>query len=407
MDGKFEALKALAKEAVLIPQEQMEAVGAKKRRLFIGIPKESSLQEHRVALIPGAVSLLVNNGHRVVVESEAGKKVAYSDRDYSDAGAQIVYSTKEVYQAEMILKVAPPSNEEIAMMRQGQVLFSALQLSVQPKDALKKLMDKGVTAVAWEHIKDESQIYPVVRAMGEIAGNMAIQIAAENLSNPASGSSQLFGGISGVPPTEVVILGAGTVGEFATRAALGLGATVKVFDNSIYRLRRLQNDLGVRLYTSIIQPDTLADALRQADVAIGALRSPYGRTPCVVTEAMVRNMKNGSVIVDISIDQGGCFETSEVMSHDNPVFTKFGVTHYGVPNIASRVSKTASHALSNIFAPIVLNMADSGGVVEYIKRDVGFRNGIYMYRGHLTNKVLGEAFSLPHQDLDLLLPALT
>lgn len=406
MDSKFEALKALAREALMIPQEQMQALGAKKKRLFIGIPKEISFQEHRVALIPGAVNLLVNNGHRVVIESEAGKRVSYSDRDYSDAGAQIVYSLKEVYQADIILKVAPPSNEEINLMRAGQTLFSALQLNVQPKDCLKKLMDKGITAVAWEHIKDESQIYPVVRAMGEIAGNMSIQLAAEYMSQGSTGSAQLFGGISGVPPTEVVILGAGTVGEFATRAALGLGASVKVFDNSIYRLRRLQNDLGVRLYTSIIQPDILADALKGADVAIGAVRSPYGRTPCIVTDAMVRNMKNGSVIVDISIDQGGCFETSEVTTHDNPVFVKYGVTHYAVPNVASRVSRTASHALSNIFAPIVLNMGESGGVVDYIKRDAGFRNGIYLYQGHLTNKVLGEAFSLPHQDLDLLLPAL-
>ncbi len=406
MDSKFEALKALAREALMIPQEQMQALGAKKKRLFIGIPKEISFQEHRVALIPGAVNLLVNNGHRVVIESEAGKRVSYSDRDYSDAGAQIVYSLKEVYQADIILKVAPPSNEEINLMRAGQTLFSALQLNVQPKDCLKKLMDKGITAVAWEHIKDESQIYPVVRAMGEIAGNMSIQLAAEYMSQGSTGSAQLFGGISGVPPTEVVILGAGTVGEFATRAALGLGASVKVFDNSIYRLRRLQNDLGVRLYTSIIQPDILAEALKGADVAIGAVRSPYGRTPCIVTDAMVRNMKNGSVIVDISIDQGGCFETSEVTTHDNPVFVKYGVTHYAVPNVASRVSRTASHALSNIFAPIVLNMGETGGVVDYIKRDAGFRNGIYLYQGHLTNKVLGEAFSLPHQDLDLLLPAL-
>ena len=406
MDHKFEALKALAREAILIPQEQMEALGTKKKRLFIGIPKECSFQEHRVALIPGAVNLLVNNGHRVVVESEAGKKVNFSDRDYSDAGAQVVYSLKEVYQADIILKVAPPSDEEIELMRPKQTLFSALQLNVQPKDCLKKLMSKGITAVAWEHIKDESRIYPVVRAMGEIAGNMSIQLAAEYMNNGTTGSAQLFGGISGVPPTEVVILGAGTVGEFATRAALGLGATVKVFDNSIYRLRRLQNDLGVRLYTSIIQPDILAEALKGADVAIGAVRSPYGRTPCIVTEAMVRNMKNGSVIVDISIDQGGCFETSEVTTHDNPVFVKYGVNHYAVPNVASRVSRTASHALSNIFAPIVLNMGETGGVMDYIKRDPGFRHGIYLYQGHLTNKVLGEAFSLPHQDLDLILPAL-
>ena len=406
MKGQFESIKALAREAVMVPKEQVQAIGQQKKSLYIGIPKENSLQEHRVALIPGAVNLLVNNGHRIVIETGAGKKIGYTDHQYTEAGAEVAYSPEDVYKADIILKVAPASAKEVEMMRQGQNVFSALQLSVQPKDSLKSMMDRKVTAIAWEHIKDHSNIFPVVRAMGEIAGNTAILIAAEYLSNVHQGSGIMFGGISGVPPTEVVILGAGTVGEFATRAALGWGASVKVFDNSVSKLRRLQNDLGTRLFTSIIQPDILRDALKTADVAIGAVRSPYGRTPCLVTEEMVSQMKEGSVLVDVSIDQGGCFETSEITTHTHPVVIKHGVIHYGVPNIASRVSKTASHALSNIFAPILLNIGEVGGVVDYIKRDSGFRNGVYIYQGTLTNQVLGEAFHLPYKKLELLIPAL-
>ena len=406
MQSSLEAIKALAREAVMTPQEKMQGLSQKKKSLFIGIPKETTFQENRVALVPGAVNLLVNNGHKVMVETNAGEKVGFNDHQYSEAGAVIAYSKEDIYKADIILKVSPPTAEEIHIMTEQQTLFSALQLSVQPKDSLRKMMDKRINAIAWEHIKDEESIFPVVRAMGEIAGTTAILTAAEYLSNTNNGAGIMFGGISGVPPTEVVILGAGTVGEFAVRAALGLGACVKVFDNSVYKLRRLQNDLGTRLFTSIIQPDTLQKALETADVAIGAIRSPYGRTPCIVSEEMVTAMKPGAVIVDVSIDQGGCFETSEVTTHANPVVIKHDVLHYGVPNIASKVSRTASHALSNIFAPIILHIGENGGVKNYIKRSEGFRNGVYVYNGHLTNKVLSQAFTLPHTDLDLLISAL-
>jgi alanine dehydrogenase len=268
------------------------------------------------------------------------------------------------------------------------------------------MMQKKITAVAWDYIKDETGIYPVVRAMGEIAGNTSVLIAAEYLSSANAGTGLMFGGISGVQPTEVVILGAGTVGEFAARAALGLGSSVKVFDNSIYKLRRLQNDLGTRLWTSTIQPKILMESLSKADVVIGALRASYGRTPCVVTGEMVSHMKFGSVIVDISIDQGGCFETSRVTTHDNPIYKEYGVIHYCVPNVASRVSKTASYALSNIFAPMVLSVGDEGGVTNLVKHQSGFRHGVYLYHGTLVNEVIGEAFDLPYKDLDLLLAAL-
>ena len=248
MQGKFEAIKALAREAILDPQEQMQAIGKKRESLFIGIPKESSLQENRVALTPGSVNLLVNNGHQIIIETGAGKKVGFSDSDYSEAGAQIGYSAKEVFQAHTIMKVAPPSAHEIELMQPKQVIFSALQMSVQPRELLQKMMEKRVTAIAWEHIKDNTGIFPVVRAMGEIAGNTSILIASEYMSVMNGGSGIMFGGISGVAPTQVVILGAGTVGEFATRAALGLGADVKIFDNSVSKLRRLQNDLGFYRY---------------------------------------------------------------------------------------------------------------------------------------------------------------
>lgn len=406
MQSSQEAIKALALEAVLLPKEELFQLGTRRKQLFIGIPKEVSFQENRVAIVPSAVEVLVSLGHKVVVESNAGRNCKFTDKDYSEAGADIVYSPQEVYKADIVLKVAPPTPEEIELLQEKQTIISALQLSVQPKDSLKKMINKKITAVAWEFITDEEGIYPAIRAMGEIAGSTAILIAAEYLSNVNDGPGLMFGGISGVSSTEVVIIGAGTVGEFATRAALGLGASVRVFDNSIYRLRRLQNDLGMRLNTSLIQPSVLEKALMKADVAIGALRAGMGRTPCVVTEAMVSKMKAGSVIVDISIDQGGCFETSEITNHSNPVINKYGVIHYGVPNIASRVARTASIALSNIFTPILVQIGEEGGVTNIIKQERGFRHGVYIYNGSLTNEVLGEAFGIPYKNLDLLLPAL-
>lgn len=406
MDQKKEAIRALAHEAALLPQEEMLEIGKRNERLTIGIPRETSFQEKRVALVPEAVAVLVGNGHDVVVETNAGKEASFQDRDYSEAGARIVYDRKEVFQSNILLKVAPPSMEEVELMPGKQTLFSALQLTVQPVDSLKIMMEKKITAIAWDYIKDETGIFPVVRAMGEIAGNTSVLIAAEYLSNVNKGQGLMFGGISGVRPTEVVILGAGAVGEFAARAALGLGASVKVFDNSIYKLRRLQNDLGYRMWTSTFQPEALKAALQNADVAIGALRAPFGRTPCVVTSEMVSNMKYGSVIVDISIDQGGCFETSRVANHENPIYKEFGVIHYCVPNVASRVSRTASYALSNIFAPILLSIGSDGGCTNSIKRHDGLRNGVYLFNGTLTNEIIGEAFSLPWKSLKLLLAAL-
>ncbi len=398
-----EILKKLIQQGSLLPKEEMLEIARKKGSLFIGIPKESSFQERRVALVPEAVSLLVANGHRVKIESKSGEGANFSDNEYSEAGAEICHDPKEIYQCDIIFKVAPPSEEEVDLMSGNQTLISALQISIQPKVILQKLMQKKITAVAWDYIRDEEGVYPVVRTMGEIAGTTSILVAAELLSSFNDGKGIMLGGIAGVSPTEVVVIGAGTVGEFATRAALGLGASVKVFDSSLSRLRRLQNDIGVRIYTSVLNPKVLDKSLKRADVVIGALRSPLGRTPCVVTEEMIQSMKTGSVVVDVSIDQGGCFETSRVTNHIEPTFVKHGVIHYCVPNIASRVSRTASFALSNIFSPILIEMGDQGGCRDLIRNDPGFRGGVYIYKGTLTSEVLGKVFDLKYKDIELLL----
>jgi alanine dehydrogenase len=399
-------LKSLIQKGSLLPKEEMLEVRKKKGNLFIGIPKETSFQERRVALVPEAVTLLVSNGHQVLMETKAGEGSNFTDNEYSEAGAQIVYDRKAIYSCDIILKVAPPSEEEVELMIGNQTFISALQISTQPKEILQKLTAKKVTAIAWDYIQDEEGVFSIVRTMGEIAGTTSILVAGELLSSFSQGKGMMLGGIAGVQPTEVVVIGAGTVGEFATRAALGLGASVKVFDNSLTRLRRLQNDLSLRVYTSIIQPKVLAKAVRRADVVIGALRSPIGRTPCVVSEEMIESMKSGSVLVDVSIDQGGCFETSRVTNHIDPTFIKHGVVHYCVPNIASRVSRTASFALSNTFSPMILEMGEKGGVNDLIRTHSGFRNGVYMYKGILTNEVLGKVFDLKYKDIHLLLPGM-
>jgi len=387
----------------LMPQEEVLEVKRSRQQLQIGIPVETCLQEKRIPLTPDAVQLLVEHGHEVILQSGAGNNAHYSDQDYSEAGAKIVYSAKEVFEAEMIVKIEPPSEEEIEYMKSGQTLISALQLKTRRKKYFKALMKKGVTALSFENIEDEDGIVPVVRSMSEIAGNTSILIAGEYLSNANDGKGFMLGGVSGVPPTEVVIIGAGTVGTYAARTALGLGASVKVFDKSLTKLRRLQAQLNnLPIYTCVIQPKILEKALKRCDVAIGAIRANNGRTPCVVTEDMVRNMKAGSVIVDVSIDQGGCFETSDLTSHDKPVYRKYDIVHYCVPNIASRVSRTASFSLSNIMAPVLLSIGEVGGINEMLHLHRHVRKGLYLYKGNLTQKSIGEWFDLPYAEPDLL-----
>ncbi len=388
-----------------LPQEEMLEVRRKKDFLTIGIPRETSFYENRVALAPEAVNLLTQNGHKVYVESKAGNNAYFDDKLYSEAGAEIVFDKKEVYKADIIMKVAPPNDKELELFKPGQILFSTIALTMQNEHFFRSLMAKKVYAFAFELIRDKANVLSIVRSMSEIAGNTSILIAAEYLSDRKLGKGLMFGGFSGITPTEVVILGAGTVGEFAVRAATGLGAFVKVFDNSIHRLRRLQSNLNTRIYTSIVQPKVLLKALKTADVVIGAIHSPEGRAPIVITEDMVTQMKEGSVIVDVSIDQGGCIETSKLTSHADPVFKKHNITHYCVPNIASRVPRTASYSLSNFFAPVLLNIGESGGLNNILKIDTGIRKGIYIYNGTLTNSYIGESFKIPYQDIDLLMAA--
>ena len=401
-----DALKSLALQASLSPKEEMLETMNKHKKLYIGIPKETELLEQRVALVPESVGYLVANGHRVVVESGAGEQANFSDSDYSESGAEISYETKEVFQSDILLKVSPPNNKEISLMKYKQILFSALQIIVQPKNALEKLMAKKITAIAWDYIEDENGSFPIIRSMGEIAGTTSFLIAAELMSNANNGKGIMLGSVAGISPPELVIIEAGTVGQFVASAALAMGVSVKVFDNSLYKLRRLQNEIGHKVFTSVLQPKVLEKALKRCDVAIGAISAHQGRTPCVVSEDLVKKMKSGSVIVDVSIDKGGCFETSKITTHQNPTFLKHDVIHYCVPNIGSRVSRTASYSLSNIFSPLLKEISDSGGCEKLIQNAKGFRHGVYIYNGTLTSSILGEAFDLPFKDLDLLISAL-
>ena len=389
-------------KAELLPQAETLEIERKKGDLFIGLPKETSYQEKRICLTPDAVYALTSNGHKILIESDAGKGSSFSDRVYSEAGAQITNDTKKVFECPIVLKVEPPSIEELEMMKPQSTLISALQIKTQTKKYFELLAGKRMTALGFEFIRDDDGMYPAVRALSEIAGTAAVLIAAELMSSSQRGSGLMFGNISGVPPIEVVIIGAGTVGEFAARSALGLGANIKIFDNSLTKLRCIQSHIGRPLHTSTIQPKYLMKALRRCDIAIGAVRGK-DRSPIVVTETMVEAMKPKSVIIDVSIDMGGCFETSEVTSHDNPTFKKFGVTHYCVPNIPSRYARTSSLSISNIFTPYLLQIAEQGGIENMLRFDRGFKNGLYFYHGILTNKSIGEWFNLSYRDINLLI----
>ena len=389
----------------LLPQEEMLETVTSHKKLTIGIPKEILFDESRVSIVPEGVRLLIENGHRVFVEENAGVKANFSNQEYADAGATITDTATEVYKSDIIVKIAPPTLSELDLFSRNQTLFSAVQLTQQSKKYFEKLFQKRIMAIAYEFIKDKTGALPVVRSMSEIVGNTSIVIAAEYLSNLEYGKGIILGGFPGIKPTEVVIIGAGTVSEYASRAALGMGATVKIFDNSIYKLRAIQKNVGTRIFTSILQPSELESALINANVVIAAKYSSDGKTPCFISEEIVKRMKPGSIIIDVSIDQGGCFETSKPTTHTNPVFKKYGITHYCVPNIASKVPHTASWSLNNFLTPLLLNIADMGGVANYLKRDAPFSKGVYVFNGTLTKKQIGDRFDLRYRDLELLLAA--
>lgn len=386
----------------LLPQEEKLEISRQKGQLFIGLPKETSYQEKRICLTPDAVAAIVANGHKVLLEKGAGEEAGFSDNLYSEAGAQLTADTNTVFGCSMILKVEPPTLEELELIKPKTVLISALQLKTRTKIYFETLAKKKITALAFEFIKDQDHSYPAVKALSEIAGTASVLIAAELMVNAKKGNGLLFGNISGVPPVEVVVIGAGTVGQFAVRSALGLGANVKVFDSSITKLRNLQTNVGRTLYTSTIQPKNLLKALRRCDVAIGAVRG-HNRSPIIVNRTMVENMKKGAVIIDVCVDMGGCFETTEMTSHDNPIIIKNGVIHYGVPNIPARYPKTASISISNIFTPYLLDIAECGGLENAVRFDSGLKNGLYFYRGILTNESVAEWFDLNCSDINLIL----
>lgn len=392
-------------ETLTLPRTQVEtlAVQPRQQRLFIGIPKETTLQENRVALVPHSVATLTAHGHRILVQAGAGEKSKISDLDFSEAGAELVQSIEEVYGADVLLKVAPLTLDEIDLMRPNQVVVSPIHLPLLSAEHITQLQKKRVVALAMEYIRDDTRgIFPIVHVMSEIAGISAILIAADLLATNRGGKGVLLGGIAGVPPAKVIILGAGVVAEFATRTALGLGAEVRIFDNDVYNLMHLQNQVGRQLHTSVVNPTHLREQLLTADVAIGAVHSAQANAPMLVSEDIVQRMKPGSVVVDVSIDQGGCFETSRTTSHAEPTFVKHGVIHYCVPNIASRVARTASDAISNILTSLLLR-TETGGILPLIVAHEGLRNGVYTYKGCLTNAHLGERFRLKSTNLDLLI----
>ena len=384
--------------------EETLDVKPKEARLFIGIPKEHLYQENRIPLTPEAVGVLVNNGHEVMIEYRAGEGAHYSDKDYSEAGARISYDRKEVYQCDILIKSAPVSESELEYLKTGQTIISPIHVAVMKPEILKAMMDKRITALSFENLKDDSGHNPIVRSMSEIAGSAVMLIAGQYLSSANSGKGVLLGGISGIPPTKVIIIGAGIVGEYAARTALAMGASVKVFDNNIYRLKRMQNAIGQRMWTSVVEPKILAKQLKTCDVAVGALSSSgTARTPVVVSEEMVAAMRPGSVVVDVSIDHGGCFDTSEVTSHESPIFIKHGVIHYCVPNIPSGFARTASQAISNVLMPLLLEIGLEGGLENLLWHKMNIRQGIYVFKGSLTNFHLSQLFDLKYTDLNLLI----
>jgi alanine dehydrogenase len=372
--------------------------------LKIGLPKEISNDERRLSLTPGGVSILRANNHEIYLEKGAGNDAHFSDQEYTDAGAEIIYSPEDLYtKSELIVKVAPPIQQEQELMQPNQVLISALHLGNMKQEYLKMLIQKGVSGIGYEFLMGDDSEFPIVRMMHEITGSMSVQIAAHYLENSSSGQGIMLGGISGIPPSTVVIIGAGIIGEYAARTALGYGSQVFVLDNDLAQLRRLENALDRRVITATANHQYLSSAIELADVVIGAAVTEGERAPCLVTEPMVANMKDRSVIVDTVIDQGGCIATSNPTSHSDPVFTKHGVIHYCVPNIPSNVARTATYALNNVIVPYLLAIGDAGGIRESLWSNTALRNGTYVYKKHLTKKSLANQFSMPYREIEMLI----
>lgn len=389
-----------------IPQELAVRTSREHRSLRIGVPKESFFQENRVAITPDTAGVLVANGHEVYIEHDAGRGARYADTDYSEVGAIVCYKVEDVFkQAEIVIKVSPLSGEEISLLRDNQTLISAVNLGSLTPDYLNALIRKNITAIGFEFLRSADRSLPLVQMMSEIAGVSSIHIASELLTGNDDGQGILLGGVTGIPPAEITIIGAGTVGFNAAQTAMGMGARVRIIDEEIYKLRRIEKELGINVYTSVAQGNYVREAVAASDVIIGAAYRDGERAPMVVTEEMVQDMREGSVIIDVAIDQGGCVETSRRTTHDQPTFTKHGVIHYCVPNIASRVARTASIAVSNILGPLLVNVGDHGGFEALMRYNDGLKSGVYIYRRHLTKKNIASLFGMTmnYRDIELLI----
>lgn len=398
------ALQGLGLEGGVLTREQPKKVQTHENALCLGVPRENSNEERRVALSPAGVHTLVAGGHRVLVGQDAGLGANFPDDQYANAGAELVESAGDLYaRSDVIVKVGPPCEEEVTFLRERQILISALHLGIASPDYLKHLMELGITGIGFEFIRDTDGTLPIVRMMHEIMGTMSVQIAARYLESSEGGRGIMLGGISGVPPSNVVILGAGVVGEWAARTALGFGAHVLVLDNDLSALRALEHYLGRGVTTAMATEQYVRQAVATADVVIGAMMTAGARAPLVVTEDMVAAMREGSVIVDAVIDQGGCIETSFPTTHSEPTFVKHGVVHYSVPNMPSNAARTATYALTNVLVPYLIKIGDAGSINEALWSDVGLRNGAYVYRRHLTKKSLASMFGMAHRDIELLI----
>ncbi len=386
------------KEEDLMPKEEKLEVVKKGKKFSIGIPKETCLHERRTCMTPDAVQVLVNHGHEIIIEKDAGKGSFFTDQQYSEAGARITDDPREAFGQEMVLKINPPTEEEIEYLKPCSYLVSALQINLRDKFYFQKLSEKKVNAIAFEFIVDEYRQLSLVRLIGEIAGTASILYASELL---ALSNGLMLGGITGVRPTEVVIIGAGIVGEFATKAAIGLGASVKVFDNSLSKLRRLHTLVDSRVPTSIIDPKELAKSLKRADVLVAAL--PRLNMAPIVTEDMVLHMKKGSVIIDVTIDNGKAVETSELTTMEDPYIIKHGVIHSGLPNLTSRIPRTTTKAISNFFLSYLLNYDEEGGFENMLLRKNEMKQSLYMYKGRHTKKMICDRFDLTYHDINLLI----
>ena len=385
-------------EQELLPKEEKLEVIKKNPKFSIGIPKETCLNERRTCITPDAVQVLSQHGHEIRIEAGAGLGSFFTDQQYSEAGAIIVDSPSEAFSQDLVMKINPPTLEEINMLRPCTYLISALQINLRETAYFMKLAEKKVNAIAFEFITDDYHQRALVRLIGEIAGTASVLYSSELLS---LSNGLMLGGITGVRPTEVVIIGAGIVGEFAAKAAIGLGATVKVFDNSLSKLRRLHTLVDGRVPTSIIDPKELAKSLRRADVVIGAL-ARMNQQP-VITEEMVVKMKKGSVIIDITIDHGKVSETSELTTMEQPYFIKHEVIHCGLPNLTSRIPRTTTKAISNFFLSYLLNYDQEGGFENMLVHTNQMKDSLYMYKGRHTKKSICERFNLTYHDINLLI----